>query len=524
VHPVEIFELIVGLLVTVVALHYLAHRLAVPAALALIVGGGVLAFAPGLPTTFEIDPEVVLVIFLPPLLMDGAWFTAHASFKRHILGILALAVGAVLFTTAAVAVTAKLLLPSLPWAACVVLGAVVAPPDAVSARAILQKVKLPRRLGTLLEGESLLNDATGLVLVRFGVAAALTGHFSLPSAVGSFFVLVLGGLAVGGAIGAAWVAIVRRLGHEHLMIAASTLTCWITYLAGEKMHVSGVIATVTTGLICGWYQHDVFGASARIRGVASWQIIVFLLEASVFILIGFSLRAVLQRVGGPRVVFETMGPFVLATIASITVARFVWIFGADLLLRLGKRDPLGPRGATVMSWAGMRGVVTLAVALTLPEQMPGRDLILVCAFTVIVVTVLVQGTTLGLLIRAAKLAEDPRSRPPLDLNAAELAMMKAQYAAVQRLAYDADGELIHPRLLERYRLRATSADTFTGTQDERNRLIAAHFDVVIAAVAAGRAALVGLHRQNQIDDETLHDLERDLDLEELSATLAKGSA
>jgi Na+/H+ antiporter len=520
-HPVEIFELIVGLLVAVVALHYLALRLKLPPAVALIVGGGALAFLPGLPT-IEVDPELVLVVFLPPLLMDGAWFTAHGSFRRHLVGILSLAIGAVLFTTAIVAVAAKLLLPSLPWGACVVLGAVVAPPDAVSARAILQHVKLPRRLNTVLEGESLLNDATGLVLVRIGVAAVLTGTFSVPAAMGSFVLLVLGGIAVGGAIGALWVVIVRRLGDERLMIAASTMCCWIAYLAGEKIHVSGVIATVATGLICGWYQHDVFAASTRIRGVASWHVIVFLLEAAVFILIGFSLRGVLHRVGGPTVVIEKMGPFVLTTIAAVTIARFVWIFGSDRILALLKRDPLGVRGATVMSWAGMRGVVTLAVALTLPEAMPGRDLILVSAFAVIVVTVLVQGTTLGVVIRRAKLEEDPRSRPPLDLTAAEVALMKAQYVEVQRLAYDANGTLIHPRLLERYRLRATSSDNFTGTPEDRVRLIAAHYDIVIAGVAAGRAALVGLHRQNQIDDETLHDLERDLDLEELSATLAKG--
>lgn len=146
---------------------------------------------------------------------------------------------------------------------------------------------------------------------------------------------------------------------------------------------------------------------------------------------------------------------------AITVARFVWIFGADRIRALLERDPLGTRAATVMSWAGMRGVVTLAVALTLPEAMPGRDLILVSAFAVIVVTVLVQGTTLGLVIRRAALEEDPRSRPPLDLNAAEVVLMKAQHVAVERLAYDADGTLVHPRLLERYRLRATSADTFT---------------------------------------------------------------
>lgn len=347
-HPVEISELIVGLLVAVVMLHYLALRLGLPPAVALIAGGSALAFLPGLPT-FEIDPELVLVVFL---------------------------------------------------------GAVVAPPHAVSARAILQHVKLPRRLTTLLEGESLLNDATGLVLVRFGVAAVLTGD-------------------------------------ERLMIAASTLCCWIAYLAGEKAHVSGVIATVMTGLICGWYQHDVLAASTRIRGVASWQVIVFLLEAAVFILIGFSLRGVLHRVGGPTVVVETMGPFVLATIAAVTVARFLWIFGSDRILTALKRDPLGVRGATVMSWAGMRGVVTLAVALTLPEAMPGRDLILVSAFAVIVVTVLVQAMTLGGVIRRAKLEEDPRSRPPLDLSAAEVALMKAQYAAVERLAVVYDKMLVN---------------------------------------------------------------------------------
>jgi NhaP-type Na+/H+ or K+/H+ antiporter len=296
-HPVEVFELIVGMFLAIVALHFLALRLSLPPAVALLAGGSALAFIPGLPT-IELDPELVLVIFLPPLLADGAWFTAHASFRRHLGGILSLAIGAVLFTTVVVAVVTKLLLPALPWAACVALGAIVSPPDAVSARAILQRVKLPRRLSTLLEGESLLNDATGLVLVRFAVAAVLTGAFSFKAAVTSFAMLVIGGIAVGGVIGAAWVLLVRRLRDDHLMITASTLVCWIAYLAGELLHVSGVIATVAAGLICGWYQHVIFSASTRIRGLASWQVMIFLLEAAVFILIGFSLRGVLDRSSG----------------------------------------------------------------------------------------------------------------------------------------------------------------------------------------------------------------------------------
>jgi len=526
-HPAETFELIIAMFVAALVLHYAARRLALPPAAALLVGGGAFAFLPGLPTV-QIDPELVLVLFLPPLLMDGAWYTALAPFRRHMPGILSLAVGAVVFTAFFVAVVAKLLLPALPFAACVALGAILSPPDAVSARAVLQRVRLPRRLTTLLEGESLLNDAAGLVLFRFAVAAALTGSFSLAQASGSFILLIVGGIVVGGAIGAAWVLLLRRLGDEHLMIVATSLVCWGAYIAAEMLHVSGVIATVAAGLTCGWYQHVVFGASVRIRAVAFWEVLVFLMEAAVFMLIGLSLRGVLDRVGGLATVIETMAQPVLMIVLAVLVARFVWIFGVDAgliaLNRVGWRvaRPLGPRAALVMSWAGMRGVVTLAVALSLPAAMPGRDLMLVTAFAVIGATVLLQGTSLGWLIRAVRPAEDDSARPALDLNAAEAAMFEAQFAAVERDAYDGDGRLVHPQLLERYRRRATASATFEGTPQERTHAIASHFDVVIAAVEAGRAELVRLHRAGQIDDATLHDLERDLDLEELAAVSAKG--
>ena len=526
-HPVQTFELIVGMFVAVLVLQYAALRLRLPPAVALLVGGGALAFVPGLPT-IRLDPELVLVIFLPPLLMDGAWFTALTPFRRHLVGITSLAIGAVLFTAAVVAVATKLVLPNLPWAACVVLGAIVSPPDAVSARAILQRVKLPRRLSTLLEGESLLNDATGLVLFSFAITAVLTGAFSIGNAVGTFAILVGGGIVVGGAIGALWVLFLRRLGDEHLMIAASVLICWTSYLLGEVLHVSGVIATVTAGLVCGWYQHVIFTASVRLRSIAFWQVLIFLFEAAVFILIGLSLRGVIERIGGIGVVIDQFALPVAVVVVAMTLARFAWIFGSDALLgglkRAGWRglEPLGAPAASVMSWAGMRGVVTLAVALSVPESVPGRDLMLVTAFAVILATVLIQGMTLGWVIRRAGLREDQGARPPLDLYAAEAAMLKAQFAAVEREAYGPDGTLHHPRLLDSYRRRATISAEFPGTDEERDRSIAAHFDVVLAAVAAGRAELVRLHRAREIDDETLHDLERDLDLEELGATAAKG--
>ncbi|NJR79409.1 Na+/H+ antiporter [Sphingomonas corticis] len=526
-HAAAGFELIIAMFLVIVGLHYLARRLSLPPAAALIVGGGAVAFLPGAPG-IAIDPELVLVLFLPPLLMDGAWFTAIAPFRRQMAGILSLAVGAVFFTTAAVAVVTKLLLPSLPWAACVVLGAILSPPDAVSARAVLQRVRLPRRLSTLLEGESLLNDAAGLVLFRFAVAAVLTGTFSLGAATGTFVLLVLGGVAVGAAIGGTWVALLRRLGDDTLMIAATILVCWSAYIAGELLHVSGVIAVVTAGLICGWYQHVVFSASVRIRALAFWQVLVFLLEAAVFTLIGLSLRGLFDRIGDPARIVGTMAVPVLLIVAAVIVARFVWIFGTDAIVALLGRAgwtaarPLGSRAALVMSWAGMRGVVTLAVALSLPEAMPARDLMLVTAFAVILVTVLVQGTSLGWIIRRARPREDPAALPPLDLSAAEREMFRAQLAAVEREAHDERGELVHPQLLRRYRARATAGETFEGTDEERRDAIARHFDVIIAAVQAGRAELVRLHRHGRIDDATLHDLEHDLDLEELGAIAAKG--
>lgn len=526
-HAAAEFELIIAMFLVIVGLHYVARRLSLPPSAALIVGGGAVAFVPGLPAV-AIDPELVLVLFLPPLLMDGAWFTAIAPFRRHMAGILSLAVGAVFFTTAVVAVVTKLLLPALPWAACVALGAILSPPDAVSARAVLQQVRLPRRLSTLLEGESLLNDAAGLVLFRFAVAAVLTGTFSPGAATGTFFLLVVGGIAVGAGIGAIWVLLLRRLGDDTLMIAATMLVCWSAYIAGELLHVSGVIAVVTAGLTCGWFQHVVFSASVRIRALAFWQVLVFLLEAAVFTLIGLSLRGILDRIGDPARILDTMAMPVLAIVTAVIVARFLWIFAADAIVALLRRigwapaRPLGGRAALVMSWAGMRGVVTLAVALSLPEAMPERDLMLVTAFAVILFTVLAQGTSLGWIIKRARPAEDAAALPPLTLQAAEHAMFRAQLSAVEREAHDADGEVIHPQLLRRYRTRATAGEAFEGTAEERNQAIARHFDIIIAAVEAGRAELVRLHRAGQIDDETLHDLEHDLDLEELGAVAAKG--
>ena len=522
IHPVQLFELVFVMLLAILALHWIALRLQLPPAVALLLGGGALAFVPGLPV-IELDPELVLVLFLPPLLMDGAYFTAHAEFKKNLAGVLSLAIGAVVFTTLIVGVVTHWLLPELPWAACFALGAIVSPPDAVSARAVLQSVKLPRRLSTLLEGESLLNDATGLVLFRFAVAAALTGTFSLGATTGQFLVLAFGGLAVGAGIASLWILLLQRLKDEQLTIAASVLLCWAAYLAAEAVHVSGVIATVTAGLALGWFQHTVFSARVRLRGTAFWQVMVFVFEAFIFILIGLSLRGVLDRVGGLDVVIHQMALPVLAIVLAMTAARFLWIFGSDALLAvlnafgIRRARPIGAPPATVLSWAGMRGVVTLAVALTLPAALPARDFMLVAAFAVILVTVLLQGTTLGLVIRAIGLVDDESRHARLSASGAEAAMMAAQKKAVEALAYDSEGKLIHPQLLERYTRRAAMAAHYTGNEWAHKDGINAHYDIVLAAVSAGRKELMRLHRAGDIDEEALHALERDLDIEEIGA-------
>jgi Na+/H+ antiporter len=524
-HPVETFELVLALLATVVALHWAAARIGFPPSTALLVGGGAIAFLPGIPE-ISLDPELALVLFLPPLLMDGAYYTAFGRFRRHLPGILSLAVGAVLFTTLVVGLVVHTLIPSLPWAACFALGAIVSPPDAVAARSVLQRVVLPRRLQALLEGESLLNDATGLVLFRFAVAATLSGAFDAGSAVGSFVLLALGGVAVGAAVGFAWVAVMRRMADETLIVAVATLLCWAAYLAGEMLHVSGVLATVTAGIIFGWQQHVVFPAKVRMQGAAFWRTLVFGLEALVFILIGFSLRGVLDRVGFEALLTDMAGP-VLAIVLAVLIARFAWVFGSDALLAalrkagLRRARPLGARQAGILAWAGMRGVVTLAVALTLPGQMPGRDLMLVCAFAIILVTVIVQGSSLGWLIRRLDPAdEDPLA--PMDLPASEAAVARAKAAAAEEHAFAPDGTLIHPQLLETYRSRAAATERYAGDADNFMADIRPHFDVMLKAIAAGRAELIRLHRQGQIEDEVLHDLERDLDLEELGILFQRG--
>jgi CPA1 family monovalent cation:H+ antiporter len=524
---VSAFKLVLLSLIAIIALELIARRLRLPPAAALLVGGAAMAFVPGLPPVV-LDPDLVLIVFLPPLLMDGAYFFVWTDFKRHIKPILLFAIGAVAFTTWIVGVVVHWVVPSLPWAACFALGAVVSPPDAVAAKAVLERVALPRRLMVLLEGESLLNDAAGLVLFRFAVAAALTGAFSASHAALSFAGLAVGGVAVGCVVGFVVVWLLRLLDGDYLIITTSVISCWISYIAGEMLDVSSVISTVTCGMVLGWHQHEIFSATVRMRGTAFWQVIVFVFEALVFVLIGLSLRGVMLRLGGIDNALALLGPAALATVATVVVSRGVWTFGLEainaVLHRISRRaaPPADWRSASVVSWAGMRGVVTLAIALSLPETMPGRDLIQFSAFVVILFTVLLQGTTIGLAIRIIRPAADAHASTYLTEPQAWARLEAAQFEAIKPLVHAPDGSVLHPRLLEQYSYRARLTHEFQDAESFPQEARKAHYDVVLAAIAAGRAELLRMHRRGLIHDELLHVLERDLDLQEMASRHAQG--
>jgi monovalent cation/hydrogen antiporter len=517
------FDLVLLLIAACVVLTLVARRLRLPPAAALILGGVVIALIPGIPD-FELDPDLTIVLFLPPLLLVSAYLTTWRDFRADLRIILQLAVGAVLFTTLAVGWVAHLVMPSLPWAACFALGAIVSPPDAVAAKAVLQGLPLPRRVVTLLEGESLVNDATGLVLYRFAVAAALTGTFDRGAAAASFLFLAFGGVVVGLAFGFIASKIVERLRDPELGVVTSFLVAWGSYIGGEQLHVSGVLSTVACGIVIGWRQHSSLTAEKRMHIRAVWRVVTFLLESLVFILIGLSLRGVMQRIASNPDGLALFAPAAAAVVIAVIVARFVWILPGVYVVRflspgLRKRDPYPPIGVPiVMSWAGMRGVVSLAAALALPENFPGRDFVLATTFAVILVTVLVQGATLAPMIRAFGLARRPRvASTTLSETAARVHVAAAELAAVEQRSKQADGSHRHPRLMEQYSYKVGAVTRFSAASGALDHDRAEHFSTVLIAVAAGRTALLTLHRTGQIHDTVLHALEHELDLDELRA-------
>src|SRR5581483_4395580 len=366
-------DVLLGLLVAIAALALLARRIKVPYPILFVIGGLVVALIPGLPS-LRLQPELVFYLFLPPLIFPSALFTSWRDFHANLRPILLLAIGLVLFTTVVVGWLAHYLVLDLPLAAT----------------SITQRLGVPRRIVTVLEGESLVNDASALVALKFAVAAMVSGAFSLPAACLSFVLVSVGGVALGLAIGWVSVQIQKWIDDPPVQIIVSLLTPFAAYLGAERMEVSGVLAVVTAGLYVGWRSPEIADAKTRLQAYPFWEMVVYLLNGTVFILIGLQLPEVLHELKGESIT-RLCGQGALISLAVIVV-RIIWVFPATYLPRLlspklRQRDPFpGWRNVTIVAWTGMRGVVSLAAALGLPSTMPGRNHIIFFTFCVILAT------------------------------------------------------------------------------------------------------------------------------------------
>lgn len=531
------------LLAAVAALATLANRIKVPYPILLVVSGLALAFLPVdfLPE-YRLDPEIVFVLFLPPLLFSSAFFTSWRDFKWNLRPIGLLAVGLVLVTVLAVAVVAHYV-AGLSWVAAFVLGAIVSPTDAIAATAIAQRLGVPRRIVTLIEGESLLNDATGIVAYRIaaGVAAG-TALFSIWGAGLQFVVGAVGGVAVGVFVG--WVVIraFQSLNDTPVEIVVSLLAPFAAYLAAEELpHLvwhellgfegepffSGVLAAVAGGLYVGRFSPTILSPTSRLEGGAVWNVVVFLLNGLAFILIGLQLPRVLAGLQDQDYSNLQLLWYAAAVSLAVILVRILWVFPATYLPRIvfksiRERDPSPPwRSVAVISWAGMRGVISLAAALALPlttqsgAAFPQRDLILFLTFNVILATLVLQGLSLPFLIRALGLEDDgsvEREETRARIEAADAALARLEELAEEDWVREDTADRVRGMFgYRRSRFVARHLGVDDDGYEERSQ---AYQRLSRELLRAQRNALVRLRNEGEISDEALHRIERDLDLEE----------
>jgi CPA1 family monovalent cation:H+ antiporter len=515
---------VLGLLFAVVLFTTVARRLRLPYPSLLALGGLLMALVPGLPR-MELAPDVVLLVFLPPLLFGAGWRISWRDLVEHLRPITVLAVGLVLFTTVGVGVAAHALDPALPLGAALVLGAIVSPTDPLAASAVARQVQLPRPIITILEGESLANDATGLVVYRIAVAAMATGSFSMWDGVARFVLLASGGVAIGLVIGVVSVQLQRLVDDPPIAFALQLLTGYAAYLSAERVGFSGVFAAASAGILCGHYWSYALGARSRLQAVAVWDTLDFLLNAVLFLLLGLQLPVVLAEAGDSnlgRLALSGLGVSLLAI-----ALRMGWMFAGALLSRLRPsdgREDRRLRAANVIAllgWSGMRGVLSLATALAVPRTthagtpFPGRATILFYAFCVIGVTLIVQGLPLPYVIRWLRIARDePRYE---EERLARIRTARAARDRLEQLIADGD-ELtreLGAELRARYQrlLEQLEAEAAAGS----NRRIQAEIVRLRRELTqAQRRALLDVHHRGLIDDETFRRIERELDLEEQS--------
>ena len=520
------FQLFLILLAVLAGTSLLARWIDIAPAILLLLAGTALAFVPGMPP-LQLPPELVLLVVLPPLIYSASVAMSWREFKYNLRPIVLLAVGCVIFTAAAVA-TATHYLIGLPWNVGFLLGAIVAPPDAVAPLAIVRRLGIPRRILVVLEGEGLANDATALILYRFAVAAIASGVFSLPMATGEFIAIIAGEMVFGVAIG--WLSLRARhyARDPKVEITLSLITPYLAYWVPEYLGGSGVIATVACGLYVSWNGPLWISSATRLQGIFFWDLVIYLIEGLLFLLTGFEMR----------LLYEKSKAFPLDQILSVTalvaviviVARFAWVYPATYLPRLmsrslRERDPSPPwQWVFILAFAGARGAVSLAAALALPfalasgEPFPYRDLILFVAFGVIVVTRVGLGLTLPPVVRWLGVADAGRDEQRTEHEAEIAARRAALEAALKSFETISENRALSDEVVRLLRARhEIRAGQLPASLDPDARdLSATGRRLTLELIAAERKFIHLLLRDGRITDEIRRRIERDLDLEEAS--------
>ncbi len=521
---VQTIELLLGLLAIMTALAYVARKLRIPYPVLFVLGGLALGLTPGIPH-ITLSPDLVLLLFLPPLLYSAGVFMSPRAIRVHFRPIALLAVGLVVATTAAVAVVAHLAIESLSWATAFVLGAIIAPIDSAATLAILERIHVPHRIVTILEGESLFNDATALVIYRVAVAAVVTGQFPIQQVFLTFMGGATGGIVIGLGVGwlAAWIQ--RHLSDPLVEITASLLIPFAAWIPAELSGTSGVLAVVTAGMYVGQTRYSQLPPALRLRTFYFWEVLTFVLEGLLFILIGFQLPILVAATAAlpiPKIVSYTT----IITLATIIV-RIIWTFGTAYLpwtfrhSRNQQEPEPSWREAAIVSWTGMRGALSFVLALALPattmtgENFPARELIIFVTFGVILMTLLLHGLTLSALIRWLRVAEIAEARE--EAQEEMIALRKLVEAALARI-----NELAAQPTTPRVAVETVRSQLRHQLRDLSDELSQQHLaedmavrQLELEALAAERREAARLYDQGVISDEVLNRIKQHLDLEEL---------
>jgi monovalent cation/hydrogen antiporter len=514
--------LLVGLLVAVAGLSALARLLSVPYPIMLVLGGAAVGFVPGLPHV-RLDPEVVLVVFLPPLLYGSGIFANVNDFRADLRWLALNAVPLVLATMSVVAVVAHALIPGLPWAASFVLGAIVSPTDPLAATAIMRRLGVPRRLVSAVEGEGLFNDATALVAYRVAITAVTAGTFSLAHAGLSFVLGAAGGVAIGLVV--AWVVaeIRRRIADQQVNVTISLLTGYAAFVPADAVGASGILATVAAGIYMGIRAPQILPARTRLQGSFVWDIVDYLVNAILFVLIGLQLRAVVDGLDGYSA--ATLAGYAIAVAAVVVATRIMWFFTVPYLVwavdRGNRARDVGAPGRFVVSWSGMRGAVSLAVALAIPlttnagDPFPRRDLTIFLTFAVIFFTLVVQGLSLPALIRRLRVSDadaDTEEEIRARLVAAKAALTELDALAGEPWTREATLERL--RRFYEYRTQRFAARAGKIADDGYEDQTLAYQRTLQHLLGAQRDALLRLRHDGQVSNEVMHRVLHELDLEE----------